>query len=255
MSRSDQRTATPGADARTGPQPGPRRPEEPELEREIARLESALLEQARRAVREKEADREFLARELHDKFGQYLTVMDMELAALLEQDGNPSSTQARLQRLKDLTAEARTDMANMAWQMRPGSLEGLDLEAACTRLVQEWSERSGLAFDLHVSLRGTKLPADVEMALYRVLQEALTNVAKHAGATRAGVILRAEARHVVLVVEDNGAGFALDEDRNDAPFATLGLRGIQERLTLVSGTLEIETGPSLGTTLLMRVPL
>ncbi len=241
---------------RPGDKFGQHEPDGRDLRLEIARLESKLLEQAQRRVRENEADRESLARELHDKFGQYLTVMEMELGELGNQIDNPPSTRARLRKLRNLTAEARTDMANMAWQIRPGSLGGQDLETACAQLIEEWGERSGLSFDLHLSLRGTQLPAAVETTLYRVLQEALTNVVKHAGATRAGVILRAEASHILLVVEDNGAGFVLDEDRNDnASFLTLGLRGIQERLTLVSGTLEIETGPGLGTTLLMRVPL
>jgi len=241
--RRDDAAASPGAVMR-------------KLKREVARLEAALLEQSLQAVKEREAERESLARELHDKFGQYLTVMEMELVALGEQRNDAPSARIRLHKLKNLTAEARQDMANMAWQMRPGSLQGLDLEAACVRLTEEWSERSGLSFDLHLSLGTRQLQAVVQTTLYRVLQEALTNIAKHANASRVGVILRTESGQALLIVEDDGGGFVLkDSDRDIVPFATLGFRGIHERLLLVSGTLEIETAPGCGTTLIVRVPL
>jgi len=164
------------------------------------------------AMRERDADREAIARELHDRFGQYLTVMELELSAAGRIGDASPGLRERLERMRNLTADAQKDMADMAWQLRPASLHGQDLETACTQLVDAWGDRSALAFDLHVSL-GARLPAPVEIALYRVLQEAVTNVVKHANASRIGVILRVFSHEVLLFVEDDGNGFVWDEAR------------------------------------------
>ena len=224
----------------------------PELA-EIVRLKAALLDQARNAVRERDADRQAISRELHDRLGQYLAVMELELNAIGKQMPMPRAMLDRLQKLRALTAEAQQDMADMAWQMRPVSLDGMTLEKASERLVEDWRARSSLSFDLLISLGAQKLSSAVETTLYRVLQEAVTNVVKHAQATRIGVILRAVPREVVLIVEDDGRGFAWKAVMEDTP--SLGLRGIRERLALVAGKLEIESAPDRGATLLVRVPL
>ena len=206
-----------------------------------------------RYVSERDAERESTARELHDNFGQYLTVMELELATIGAGAKLNEHVRQRLQKLRKLTVEAQGGMANLAWQIRPASLQGVDLESATRFLAAEWSERTNLLFDLHFSLGTYKLPPAIETTLYRVLQEALTNVAKHANARQVGVILRANVGQVVLVVEDDGDGFVLDQDQKTA--ASLGLAGVRERLALVSGTLEIETLPGRGTTVLVSVPL
>ena len=259
MSRSDIRTL--GADA--APEPSGRlntgaadRPAVSEiiaLKREVARLEHALTERGSRALAERDAEHESIARELHDKFGQYLTVMELELSAIGADAETPQPLRDRLQPLKRMTVEAQHEMATLAWLIKPAALQGLDLEAGCRRLAAEWSDRTNLSFDLHLSLGARALTPAVESTLYRVLQEALTNVVKHAGATRVGIILRATSQEVVLVVEDDGRGFIWDQD--DMPSTALGLRGIRERLALVSGRLEIETSPAQGATLLISVPL
>ena len=225
-------------------------------EAEIARLRAALLELTANAVRERDADRAAIARELHDRFGQYLTVMELELKAAEQQDAAPPALHDRLQKLRLLTAETQQDMADMAWQLRPVSLQGMDLQTAATQLIEEWRGRSTLSFDLHLSLGSQTLPPLVETALYRVLQEAVTNVVKHAGATRIGVILRIASHEVLLIVEDDGGGFSRDQaGADDLLSRSLGLLGIRERLDLVGGTLEIESSPDQGATLLVRVPL
>jgi chemotaxis family two-component system sensor kinase Cph1 len=223
------------------------------LKSEVVRLEHALVERGNRALAEREAEHESIARELHDKFGQYLTVMALELAAIGADGATPPPLRDRLQTLRSLTSEAQQEMATLAWLIRPASLQGLDLENACRRLAAEWGDRSSLSFDLHLSLGARALTPIIETTLYRVLQEALTNVAKHADATRVGIILRASSHEVVLVVEDDGRGFIWEQD--GLPSTALGLRGIRERLALVSGRLEIETSPARGATLLVSVPL
>jgi signal transduction histidine kinase len=143
----------------------------------------------------------------------------------------------------------------MANEIRPVSLEGIGLRDACLHLLADWKERSSVDFDVHVSIGGHELPAMVETVLFRVLQEAITNVVKHAGATRAGVILQSLPHSVQLVIEDDGVGFAKSDSKGDAPSSRLGLLGMRERLALVGGSLEIESLPGKGTTLLINVPL
>ncbi|MGZ5927730.1 MAG: sensor histidine kinase [Rhizomicrobium sp.] len=234
MSRSETRTESGGA--------------------EIARLRSALKQQEAQSVRERDADRGAIARELHDKFGQYLVMMELELAAMLGRDDLPPALTERLEKMRNSTAEAHRDMADMAWQMRPATLQGQDLKIACEQLVAEWSGRTNLFFDLHVSLGGQKLLEQVESVLYRVLQEALTNAVKHANAARIGVILRVVSHEAVLIVEDDGSGFPVDENVEGGS-RSLGLLGIRERLAPIGGTLEIESTPGQGATLLISVPL
>jgi signal transduction histidine kinase len=224
-----------------------------QLQGEVARLQSALSEQTVRYVAERDTERESIARELHDKLGQYLTVMDLELGAIGANVEVTEQLREKLQMLRRLTADAQDEMAIIAWQIRPASLHSFDLENACKLLASEWSDRSNLLFELHISLGTRTLPATVKTTLYRVLQEALTNVAKHANARRVGIILRASAHEVVLVVEDDGDGFVLNQDKNMS--VSLGLTGVRERLALVCGSLEIETSPGRGTTVLASVPL
>jgi signal transduction histidine kinase len=228
----------------------------PPRDTQTAALQRALQEQRERAVRDCDALRETISRELHDKFGQYLTVVELELAALARQDAMPARD--RLEKLRALTAEAQRDMAAMAWQMRPVKLHGMDLETACQHLIAEWTGRSSITFDLQVTLGSQQLPRPVETTLYCVLQEAIVNAVKHANATRIGIIVQAVSGHAVLIVEDDGEGFSEQETgpgANSASSLSLGLTGIRERLALLDGELEIESLPGRGATLLVRVPL
>jgi signal transduction histidine kinase len=221
---------------------------------EIARLRSTLRDQEAQSVRARDADRAAIARELHDTFGQYLIMMELELGAILGRTGLPLALTERLEKMRVLTAEAQQDMADMAWQMRPATLQGLDLKTACEQLIAEWSSRTNLSFDLVVSLGAQKLPELVETTLYRVLQEAVTNAVKHAKAARIGVILRIVSHEAILIVEDDGSGFPGHENMDGGTLA-LGLLGIRERLALIGGTLEIESTPDRGAALLISVPL
>ena len=122
--------------------------------------------------------------------------------------------------------------------------------------MEEWSERSALKFDVHLALDDRRLPPAIETTLYRVLQEAVRNVVKHARASRVGVILEATDKEVRLIIEDDGKGFIWEGD-DTSPEASprLGLLGVRERLALVGGVLEVESAPASGTTLLIHVPL
>jgi signal transduction histidine kinase len=217
-------------------------------------LEDELSQVLRRTVIEQEAERQRIARELHDSLGQYLTAMQLDLDGIARDGGVTAAIKARIDRLKVLTADAGQEVNHLAWEIRPTALDDLGLQTALQQLVEEWTERSGLAFDLHLTLDNRRLPAAVESVLYRVLQEAILNVVKHAEARRVGIILEASKTEVSLIVEDDGKGFLWTEE-SAKPSTRLGILGMRERLALVGGSLEIESSPGRGATLIVHVPL
>ncbi|MGD9964905.1 MAG: GAF domain-containing protein [Hyphomonadaceae bacterium] len=219
-------------------------------------LETELSQVLRRTVVEQESERQRIARELHDSLGQYLTIMQLDLDGIGRDASASASVKERVGRLKELTADVGQEVGHLAWEIRPTALDDLGLQTAIQQFLEEWGERSPLLFDLHLALRDRRLSPAIETSLYRVLQEAILNVVKHAGATRVGVILDATESEARLIVEDDGKGFFWSEtERASAPSMRLGLLGMRERLALLGGTLEIETSPGAGTTILIHVPL
>ena len=146
---------------------------------------------------------------------------------------------------------------DLALNLRPVVLDDLGLASALTEYAGRWSSQSGIRADVHVGGFGPeRLPAASETALYRIVQEALTNVARHAEATRVSVILQTSESGVRAIVEDDGKGFDPDQLlRLPAVGRRLGLLGMQERIALVGGTLTVESSPGYGTTVYARVPL
>jgi signal transduction histidine kinase len=137
--------------------------------------------------------------------------------------------------------------------LRPTALDDLGLRAALTNYVQDWSERVKISAELHTSgLLDDRLPSEVETTLYRIAQEALNNVAKHARARTVEIILERRADHVLLIIEDDGVGF----ETTEAPGSRqgFGLLGMQERAALVGATLQIESTGG-GTTILLRMAM
>jgi signal transduction histidine kinase len=203
-----------------------------------------------------EAERKRIARELHDSLGQYLTALQLGLSAIGRRVAADAGTTEELAKLRALTAEIGCEVNRMAWELRPTALDDLGLETAITQYLEEWAERSRLHFDLQVSLGDQRLPPTVETTVYRALQEAVTNVVRHADAERVAVILETTGRQLQLIVEDDGRGFPSEEmDSGDQRPLRLGLLGMRERLALVGGKLEVESSPGLGTTLFVRVPV
>jgi signal transduction histidine kinase len=200
----------------------------------------------RRVVAAQELERRRLARELHDETGQALTSILLALKPL--EDGPASEAVAELH---ELVVTALQDVRRLAVELRPSALDDFGLAAALERLVSTLQERTGIDTAVESSLSDERLPAEVEVALYRVVQESLTNVIKHAGATHVSVVLTRRGGGVSAIVEDNGRGFAESELREDA----LGVVGMRERLALVGGTLELESAPGIGTTVSAYVPL
>jgi signal transduction histidine kinase len=222
----------------------------------LARANQERQQLLQRTVEAQEAERKHIARELHDSLAQYLTAVRLGLNAIDKSCSVDIAAGAKLKELKCLTTEVGHEISRMARELRPTVLDDLGLQSAITQYLEEWRERSDIKFDLQVHLNGQRLPQPVETTLYRVTQEAIINVVKHAAASHAGIILEATDHQVRLIVEDNGRGFSLpDNGPTGEAVQHFGLIGMRERLALANGTLEIETAPGAGTTLFITVPL
>jgi PAS domain S-box-containing protein len=218
-------------------------------EREAERARTELL---RRLVFAQEDERRRIARDMHDQFGEHLTALSMEIASLKEACGTAPGLTAHARTLETIADRLDRDVEQLAWQLRPTALDDLGLRAALTNYVHEWSGRHGVAAEVHTSgLLDNRLPSEVETALYRIAQEALNNVAKHAAAQRVEVILERRPDCVLLIIEDDGVGF--DTAKATAGRHGFGLVGMMERAGLVGASLDIESTPGQGTTVLVRM--
>jgi len=205
-----------------------------------------------------EAERRRLARELHDQLGQHITAFALGLADLRRLLGDGESVESRLAELEALAGLMSRDTRYLALELRPPELDDVGLESALDTYVRQWSERYGVAAELAVTgpAVGRALPGDVSSAIYRIVQEALTNVAKHAAARQVSVVLDESEGDVRVIVEDDGRGFDLEATVARARAERrLGLAGMRERAELVRGTLEVESSDGVGTTVYLRVPL
>nr|WP_294544404.1 GAF domain-containing protein [uncultured Rhodopila sp.] len=221
-----------------------------------AALEADLSQVLRRTVADQEAERMRVARELHDTLGQSLALLRLGLDGVDHSSAGVEQFAQRLTGLKALVLEFGRDLNRLAWEIRPTVLDDLGIQTAIQNLTETWSERTGIQVDLHLTLEGRRLQPEIETALYRVLQEALTNVIRHAAATEVGVALGTTEQLVTMIIEDNGRGFDPgNAAASELPTKRLGLLGMRERLTLVNGSLEIESVPGKGTTLFINIPL
>jgi signal transduction histidine kinase len=223
------------------------------LAEDLARVDEERTALLTRVVIAQEHERQRIARELHDSLAQYLTAIRLKLDTL-GRSGAPMGEV--MNELRSMIGELGRSVNRMAWELRPVALDDLGLHSAVDHYLEEWAEMAGLQVDVQIDLCGRNLPPAVEATLFRVLQEATTNVARHADATRVGVILETKDDLVQLIVEDNGRGFPADDGKR--PFAAtrkFGLHGMRERLALVHGTLDVESAPQAGTTLFISIPL
>jgi PAS domain S-box-containing protein len=229
------------------------------LQAEVAehnRAEESRTELLRRLVTAQEDERRRIARELHDQLGQHLTAVMLGVRSLKDSCRWEPQAEAHFKHLQELSNQLVHMVDTLAWELRPAALDDLGLYTALGNYFEKWTERSRVAVDFHgASLDGRRLPPHVETALYRIIQEALTNVSKHAGAEGVSIILGLSSDHVFAIVEDNGCGFDVEAVMN-APDGRrrLGLLGMRERVALVGGTLNVESTPHAGTSLFVRIP-
>lgn len=218
----------------------------------VARYRAQLHELSMRVVTAQEEERKRISRELHDDTAQALTAQLLRLKAL-EASGRTVEP-ALLSDLIEMTAQTLESVRHMAHELRPPSLDDLGLHASLEGLVAQYQERFGLRVLLSAERPKRRLPPEVELTVYRIVQEALTNVAKHARATRAVVTLSVDPTRVLARVEDDGVGFD-PTVRDLADGAGLGLFGMEERAMLIGGSLTIRSTPGSGTTVEVIAPL
>jgi signal transduction histidine kinase len=217
--------------------------------------ETARIELLRRLVNAQEEERRRISRELHDQTGQHLAALLLGLKTLNNSALNGgASLQKGLQQLQELTERLVEDAHHLAWELRPAALDDLGLGMAISNYVEKWSERSSIPLDFHSGLDKCRFPPPVETAAYRIVQEALTNVLKHAQANRVSVMIEYRHDELLVIVEDNGRGFHAELPFTVNDRGGLGLVGIQERVALVGGKLNIESKPGSGVTLAIRIP-
>lgn len=221
-----------------------------ERTRELEALSAQRQQLLERLVAATEEERQRIARELHDEMGQHLTALKVSLESLTAPDSAVS-------RMKEIVARLDTSVDRLALELRPPALDDVGLCGAVSSLIEQFIAASGINVDVHLIGRDDeRLPEAVESAVYRVLQEALTNVWKHAGVPSISVILEKNHAQVQLIVEDRGRGFDVEQIMPAAArHGHFGLLGMRERAALVGGTLHIESEPGHGTTVYVRVPL
>jgi signal transduction histidine kinase len=203
-----------------------------------------------RVVKAQELERKRLARELHDETGQALTSILLGLKPL-EQSARTDEERAAMASLRELVVSTLRDVRRLAVELRPSALDDFGLATAVERLADTFRDSTGMRVDVETQLGEVRLPPEVETALYRIVQEALANIVKHAEATHVSILLTRKDFSVAAVVEDDGKGF----DETDTGDDVLGIVGMRERVGLVGGRLAIESGSGSGTTVAAEVPI
>ena len=210
----------------------------------------------RKLLHAQEEERRRIARELHDQMGQNLTALNVGLKSLLDGQSR-SGLGSRVQHLQELATQTARDLHRVAVELRPAALDDLGLVKAIRALIETWSTRYRIDVDFEAGqYKAAGISSEIETTLYRIIQEALNNVAKHSGATRVALVLRRTEEQVQAIIEDDGRGFdARVTSQSGNGSGRLGLLGIQERLGIVGGDFKIESAPERGATLLVRIPI
>jgi two-component system CheB/CheR fusion protein len=202
-----------------------------------------------RIVTAQEDERARIARDLHDQLGQQLTALRLTLQRLGERNRTEEVDQALI-----LTQRIDRDLDFLSWQLRPAVLDDVGLGAALPLFVKEWSAHYRIPAEYQGGSYGDgKLGRDAELVFYRVAQEALNNIVKHAHASRVDILLEAHDGTVVMVVEDDGVGFDITDKNTDD--RGIGIVGMQERASLIGATLDVESKTGQGTSVYLRMPL
>ena len=228
----------------------------------VAELEAALKENAglhaQLVAQAREAgvldERQRLAGEIHDTLAQGLTGIITQLEAAEQLRNDPGEWQRHVGQAQKLARESLTEARRSVQALRPGQLEGTHLPEAIAQLTKEWSTTSGVPIHLETTGEAVPLAPELEVALFRVAQEALTTVAKHANATRVGLTVSYLDDMVLLDVRDDGVGLESTPDAGTNGHG-YGLSAMRQRLARVGGSLEVESGSGGGTAISARVPL
>jgi PAS domain S-box-containing protein len=199
-----------------------------------------------------EQERRRLSRELHDELGQHVTALILGLKQIRQRS---NGSHISVEELLEIANKIGVETHRVALNLRPTALDDLGLQAALAHYVEDWSRTSGVRAEFQFTGRtADRLPSDIETTLYRVVQEALTNVARHAKASRASVIVHRDEKAAHVIIEDDGQGFDASAALTEAPAGRLGILGMNERALLAGGSFELESRPGHGTTVFVHLP-
>jgi signal transduction histidine kinase len=230
------------------------------------RAEAERRDLLRRLSEAQENEQRRIARELHDQVGQTVTGLSLGLKRLEQKLAGihpDEGTQEHMRWLQGLAVEIGRDIHRAAADLRPSALDDLGLHNALCAYVSDWSSRHGISADVTANGLNERLPPDVETAVFRALQEALTNVLKHAEARNVGIWLERENGELEVVVKDDGVGIrppdadgrpCMNGDGRARP-PRLGLLSIRERLALIGGSMRIDSAPGEGVCLVLTIPI
>ncbi len=223
---------------------------------ELKAKEQMRLQLLQKVISAQEDERKRVARELHDETSQLLATLMVGLK-VIESTDQPEELKRKVSELRSVVDKVLKDVHDLAWELRPSLLDSLGLAAAVRRFAEEYGERLGLSIDCQITgLDQRSVSPEVETAVYRIIQEALTNVAKHAQAQRVSVVLNYREASLLAIIEDDGKGFDVERVRGSAPIdKRLGLFGMNERAALLGGRFSVESSPGNGTTVFVDIPL
>jgi signal transduction histidine kinase len=221
-----------------------------ETERQLEESNAQLKAMARRRETAREEERKYIARELHDDLGQYLTALRLQVSVLNMEfaEQNPAM-RMKLEQLLSLVDSTKKVTRNLSQRLRPVELD-MGTETALSELAEQFSVQYGISCNLELDEETDKITDSYSIILYRVLQESLTNIARHAEANSVEVILQNQDDGVMLMISDDGMGF--DPSRIQA--TSFGLLGMRERLLAVGGELEINSDMQNGTRVVAHLP-
>ncbi|WP_419191310.1 CHASE domain-containing protein [Saltatorellus ferox] len=221
-----------------------------------ARRNAGVLQRlSQRLITVQESERQFLARELHDQLGQDLTALRVNMHVVASTD-HPERQQRAFAESNSILDRILEQVQSISLDLRPTVLDDLGLQPALQTYLRREAERSGLKLEFHTNPLIGRLPEDVETAVFRFTQEAVVNVVRHARASKLQVALCQPGRELQVSIADDGVGFEPRTKRSVAGgFTSCGLLGMQERVTLVGGTMEIESRPGGGTLVTARIPI
>src|SRR5437868_2946343 len=218
-------------------------------------LDEASRQRASQIIKAQEQERKRIARELHDETSQVLTSLLISMA-ILEESITTQEARDRIADTRRLAHQTLRAIRNLSIDLRPSALDDLGLLPALRWYVKEYSQKCSIEVEFVASGFKQRLPPEMETALYRIVQESLTNTARHASASRVLITLKEDADAVYATITDDGCGFdvgavqkSLDLDRG------LGLAGMNERALLLNGTVDVHAYPGQGTTIKVRIPL
>jgi signal transduction histidine kinase len=228
--------------------------EEMEARAEVEKQRTDLLQ---RIVTSQEDERQRIARDIHDQLGQRVTALRLQIASFKDTKYDPEKFEGHVELLMRTALRLDSEVSFLAWELRPAALDDLGFPDAAKAFLDEWSHNYKISSDFR--LQGsveTRIPAEAETHFYRILQEALNNIARHAEASLVNVLLARKENEVVLIIEDNGKGFDVSNgSANGESGRGMGLLSMKERATLIGAQFELESVPGKGTTVYIRFPL